>query len=175
MTGTVQTPDETTSREQEQLTLVDKDHERTTGFIEAVLSRSTTLREFAITIWLAVLGFGLQQDEWSLALLASVVVWAFAYLDVTTSVLYARALRHERAIESVRRQRYRALQRREYDPEADLEFREALEDFRYGLVANLGPVRLADVREARPANIFTRFYPALTVIAAGCAVALAVT
>ena len=163
------------SSDEELMVLIDQDHSRTTAFIDGVLSRTNSLRQFAITVLLGIVGFAFQQDSWPLALLGAAVVWPFAYLDLLNSVLYSRALAHERRIETLRRLRFRHLQRQSYDPDAYLELREALERFRYGVVANLSAPSLRAFREARPAAVFTRFYPALSLVAAVSGAVIALT
>lgn len=51
-------------RAQKMLDLVELDYNQTSEFVRGVLGTATTIRGWAITIWLALAGFSVQQDQW---------------------------------------------------------------------------------------------------------------
>ena len=161
------------ANEKERIRLLEADLTQTNDFIKGVISTSAALRGSAITIWLALMGFAVQQELWELSLLASVIAFAFLLVDGFHGWLYAEALKHARAIERLLSTYYDALSRGEDDEDAVFDFRRELRAQRLGLFLSFrNRFRLLDVWNARP-SIFYRFlYPTLIVIALAASIAI---
>lgn len=154
------------ANERERVRLVEIDYDNTNDFIKSLLTTSSTSRGVGITIWLALLGFAVQQGVWELAGLAVVVAVVFWYVDGYHGWLYAEAAKHARATEKVTSRYYDALSRGEDSQKVMLDFREELRFHRFGLFMNLRSFRARDIMEARPRLFYAILYPSLVLIAA---------
>src|SRR3954447_4643732 len=90
------------------------DYDKTTKFVDEVLKTSTTLRGWEITIWVALMGFGITTSKWEIHLLGIVVVVLFSLVDAYHSWLYQESSAHARAIERIWAKEYESL-----GPESD--------------------------------------------------------
>ncbi len=151
--------------ERERLRLVELDYEHTNDFIKGVVATGATLRGLALTIWLGLVGFAVQQSRWELSALAAFVAVMFLALDGYHGWLYEEALKHARAAETVTSRYYDALSRGDDDEDALLDFREELRFHRFGLFSNLHPFVWRDLLEARPRLLYRLLYPALVGVA----------
>lgn len=173
-------------RDQELIELVERDYAHTGEFIRSVVGTSATVRGWAVTIWLALIGFAFDRPLGELAILAAIVVVAFAIIDAYHARLYVQALAHAARLERVVAAYYSALTLAEDDPDALDDFHDELDAFRPGLYGSFrrlgvseGPVRrdllarlgrpLRDtatlVRDARPRVFFSVLYPILFAVA----------
>jgi hypothetical protein len=149
--------------------LVELEYERTAKFIDGVISTSVTVRGWAITIWLAVVGVALTSNAWELAILAALVVFVFAFIDAYHAWLYWEALRRANELERLAGAYYETLGRNAEDEDAEIDLRVRLESHRFGLYRNFKRFRLRDLRFARPPIFFRVFYPILILTAIGAA------
>jgi hypothetical protein len=69
------------NEDKERIRLVEADLAQTNDFIKRVLATGIVIRGSAITIWLALLGFAVQQNLAGLCWLASIVVLVFFLVD----------------------------------------------------------------------------------------------
>ena len=145
----------------ELIRLIELEYERTTQFINGVTATAATIRGWAVTIWLAILGVAFDRSVWALGILASLLGLAFLFLDAYHSVLYAEGALHADALERLSAGYYNAMGRDAGDPDRKLDLDANLEAHRFGLYRNLTLVRLRDLPKARPAIFFTVFYPFL--------------
>lgn len=181
------------NRDRELLRLVEQDHAQTGEFIRSVVGTSATIRGWAVTIWLGLLGFAFDRELPGLAVLAVVVVGAFATIDAYHAHLYVQALSHATRLERIVAAFYTALALSEDDPDALGDFHDELESFRPGLYGSFRKMRGAEpagqrrartrvfrtaiaaivlVRGARPRIFFRVLYPVLFLVACGSAVAI---
>jgi hypothetical protein len=152
--------------ETERIRLVEVDLEKTNDFVKGILATGAALRGSAITIWLALVGFAVQQDLAELGLLAAVVALIFLVADGYHGWLYTEASKHARALERILSIYYDALSRGEDDPQALTLFRRELRTHRFGLFLNLkNSFSPKDLWSARPVLFYRGLYPALIVIA----------
>ena len=147
--------------EKERLRLVELDYDRTSDFIKSVVATAGAIRGLAITIWLGLVGFALQQDLWELGALASVVAVLFLFLDGYHGWLYEEAMKHARAAEAVTSRYYNALSRGDDDPDALVDFRVQLRIHRFGLWSSLRHFAVRDLLIARPPLLYRVLYPSL--------------
>ncbi|MDQ6614395.1 MAG: hypothetical protein M3083_06535 [Actinomycetota bacterium] len=152
--------------ERERVRLVEVDYDHTNDFIKSVISTGATLRGLALTIWLGLVGFAVQQSLWELSALAALVAVIFLAVDGYHGWLYEEALQHARAAEKVTSRYYDSLSRGEDDEDALLDFREELRFHRFGLFSNLHPFVWRDLLEARPKLLYRLLYPSLFGVAA---------
>jgi hypothetical protein len=156
--------------ERERVRLVEVDYANTTDFIKSVVTTATTIRGLAVTIWLGLVGFSVQQGIWELGALAGVVAAIFLLLDGYHGWLYAEAEKHARAAETVTSRYYEALSKGDDEEDAVLDFREELRFHRFGLFLNIRAFRLGDLWMARPTLFYQLLYPlliGLAVVVAG--------
>jgi hypothetical protein len=150
-------------RRAELIRLLERDYDQTSEFIRSIVGTTSTTRGWAVTVWLAVLGFAVQQSKWALALLGSFILAPFALLDAYHSWLYGQALHHARAIEKISAAYYRAVESGEDDedlwPDLDVE----LASHRFGLYSHFRRFALPEVASSRPQLVFRYFYPGLLV------------
>jgi hypothetical protein len=158
-----------TERVQDMLKLVELDYNQTSEFVRGVLSTATTIRGWAITIWLALAGFSVQQDEWALSALGLVVVASFYVLDAYHLNLYRQGLSHLQSLERLYADYYGSLSRVEFDSEALDEFLIDLEAHRFGFYRRLGPFSLKRSIMKGP-RVFVGLYGVLITISGGLAV-----
>src|ERR1700677_276751 len=112
--------------ESERVRLVEVDYANTSDFIKSVVTTGATIRGLAVTIWLALVGFSVQQGLWELAALAGIVAAVFWLLDGYHGWLCAEALTHARAAEKVTSLYFNALSRGEDNKRALTDFRAEL-------------------------------------------------
>jgi hypothetical protein len=152
--------------EKERIRLVQADLALTNDFIKGVLSTGAGLRGSAITIWLALVGFAIQQRLAELGLLAAIVAAIFLFVDGYHGWLYSEASKHARALERTLSIYYDALSRGDDDEQATLDFRTELRVRRFGLFISLkDKFSLLDIASARPHLAYRLLYPALIAIA----------
>lgn len=154
----------------EQIRLVELDLSQTNEFIKGVVSTGAAVRASAVTIWLALLGFAVQQHLSALAWLALVVSAIFGMIDGFYGWLYAEAAKHARAAEKVSTSYYSALNRGEDDEDAVLDFETDLRVHRFGLFSSFPSFRFGLLWNARPRLLYQLLYPALIIIAVATAV-----
>jgi hypothetical protein len=160
------------SRRAELLRLVERDYDQTAEFITSVVGTTSTTRGWAVTVWLAVLGVGVQQKSWALALVASVAVLPFALLDAYFSWLYGQALKHARALESLSSSYFRAIEAGEDDPDLVADLDAEFAAHRFGLYSHFRRFSIPELRSVRPRLVFEWFYPGLVAVAALAALLL---
>lgn len=141
--------------------LVELDYERTAEFINGVTTTTATIRGWAITIWLAILGIGLDQELWQMALLAAVSASVFLLLDGYHAWLYSEALAHAAKLERLSGRYFDALGRGADDEDVELDFRVALQAHRFGMYRNFRRFRPKDLLFVKPYVFFRFFYPFL--------------
>jgi hypothetical protein len=151
--------------ERERVRLVEVDYANTSEFIKSVVTTGATIRGLAVTIWLALVGFSVQQGLWELAALAGIVAAVFWLLDGYHGWLCAEALTHARAAEKVTSLYYNALSRGEDSERALTGFRTELRTYRFGLYLNIRAFRLGDLLLARPRVFYLVLYPVLIALA----------
>lgn len=166
MVNSADTPKVMSSDEVERIRLVELDLSQTNDFIKGVVATGAAIRGSAITLWLALAGFALQQHVAELGLLAAIVALLFLVADGYHGWLYSEASKHARAVERLLSNYYDVLSRGRDDPDALLDFRRDLRAHRFGLFVNFTErFALADVMEsARPKLFYRLLYPALIVI-----------
>jgi hypothetical protein len=150
----------------ELLEVVRDDTDRTTRFIEGVLGASITLRGWAVTLWLGIVGFGVDQDRGALVALGIVIILAFGLVDAYNATLYGQALMHARRLEDIATVHHAWLSRGDDDPSAAAELVVRLKSFRPGLYSNLWVFRIKDLKYVRPRVFFRVFYPLMIALSA---------
>lgn len=148
-------------RRAELIRLLERDYDQTSEFIRSIVGTTSTTRGWAVTVWLAVLGFAIQQSEAALALLGSFILAPFALLDAYHSWLYGQALRHVRGIESLAADYYRAVESGPDDETLWLDLDADLAAHRFGLYSHFRRFQLPEITSARPQLVFRYFYPGL--------------
>jgi hypothetical protein len=138
--------------------LLELDYERTNKFIEGVLATSVTIRGWAITISLALVGVGFDRHLWEAGLLAIFVLTTFAMLDAYHSWLYSQALTHSRSIERTLSLYYTSLGRGRIDEAAVEDFEVALEAHAFGLTSNLARFNFRSALRIRSLFVPTVLY-----------------
>jgi hypothetical protein len=161
-------------RTDKMLELVELDYSQTSEFVRGVLSTATTIRGWAITIWLALAGFSVQQDEWVLSVLGLVVAFGFYVIDAYHLNLYRQGLGHLQALERLYADYYGALARADFHPDALDEFLIDLEAHRFGFYRRLGPFRLVQSITRGP-RMFVALYGVLIAISTVLAIVEATT
>ena len=154
-----------TDDERELVRLVEVDYANTTDFIKSVVTTGTTIRGLAMTVWLGLMGFSVQQSVWELAALAAIIALVFLVLDGYHGWLYAEAEAHARAAEKVTSRYYEALSKGDDEDDALSDFREELRFHRFGLFINIHAFRPRDLLTARPALFYRVLYPSLIFLA----------
>jgi hypothetical protein len=159
--------------EKELKRLVELEYDRTAKFVDGLISTQATVRGWAVTIWLAVLGVGFDRSVWELSALAAIVAVVFMIIDAYHAWLYGEALTLANELERIQGAAYDAVGRRATDPDADKDLRTRLESHRFGLYRNLKRFRPRDLLYARPRVFFYFFYPLLALVGVGAAVYIA--
>lgn len=149
--------------------LLERDYDQTGEFIRSVVGSISITRGWAVTVWLALLGIGIQQTNAAFAVLASAVLVPFGLLDGYYSWLYSQALHHARALESLTADYYGAIEHGDDDEELVLDFEARLGAHRFGLYSHLRRFSLPELRSARPRLVFQAFYPGLILGGIGAA------
>jgi hypothetical protein len=148
-------------RTDELVRLIERDYDQTSEFIHSIVSAISTMRGWSVTVWLALLGFSIEKNSASLALLAGLVLFPFALLDLYHSWLYGEALKHARALERLSAEYFSAVEIGEDDEDLMIDFEEKAATHRYGLFRNFRRFQLPEIRAARPELVFRYFYPGL--------------
>lgn len=151
----------TAGGDKELVRLVELDYERTAGFINGITTTMATIRGWAITIWLAVLGIGLERGLWQVALLAAASAGVFLLLDGYHAWLYGEALAHAAKLERLSGKYFDSLGRGAADEDVELDFEVALQAHRFGMYRNFRRFRLRDLLFVKPYIFFRGFYPFL--------------
>ncbi len=149
--------------------MIQVDYERTAKFIESIIGFEMTIRGWAVTLWLGLLGFAFDRDLWQLGAPAVVVTAVLALVDAYHANLYSQAVQHARAIEDVSVMYFAFLNHGDDDPDALDELHVRLAGHRFGLYTDLWAFRFRDVKYARPAVFFRLVYPVMLALAAACA------
>lgn len=152
------------------VSLIDLDYQRTSAFIENIVGTGTTVRGWAVTLWLGLLGFAFAEGLWELGLIAAIVTGVLMLVDGYHATLYGQALDHARAAEGIAAMYFSMINHGEDDPDAAEELRIRLAGYRFGLYTNLWSFRLRSVWFARPALFFRLVYPLLIAVAIAAAV-----
>ena len=134
-----------------------------------------TIRGWAITIWLALLGIAFSQGHWELGLLAAAVALVFSVIDGYHAWLYGEALARANQLERLSAAYYDSFGRLADDEEAATDLQVDLEAHRFGLYRNFKRFRLRDLAFVRPTVFFRLFYPLLFAVAVGVAALVAFT
>lgn len=159
----------------ELLRLVEVEYDRTSKFIEGTVGIVTTVRGWAVTVWLALLGAALSEKLWEISVLAAVAPLVFMLVDAYHGSLYNQALLHAKDLERITGRHYAALSRGAAHSYAELNAQVALASHKYGLYSNLREFRWSDLLRSRP-RVFVRvFYPVMIALGAVVAIALGVT
>ena len=156
---------EETATDKELVRLVELDYERTAEFINGVTTTMATIRGWAITIWLAILGIGLERSLWQVTLLAAASAGVFLLLDGYHAWLYGEALAHAAKLERLSGKYFDSLGRGAVDDDVELDFQVALESHRFGMYRNFRRFRFKDLRFVKPYVFFRAFYPFLVGVA----------
>ena len=138
---------------------------QTNDFVKGVIATGAAIRGSAITIWLALLGFAVQQHLAALGFLGAIVASVFYLVDGYHGWLYAEASKHGRVVERLLSKYYNTLSRAEDDPGAMILFRRDLRAHRFGLFVNFQPFKLKQLWAARPELFYKFLYPALIAVA----------
>jgi hypothetical protein len=162
-------------RYKELVRLLEEDAERTSKFVESIVGTGFTIRGWAITVSLAIVGIAFDRDLWELAILGLVIVLLFAFMDGYHTWLYTQALKHGRAIDHILGLHYATLTRGVDDPSVKEEFQVEVEVHKFGLSSNLERFRWASLRRVRPRFIMGVMYIILGFVAIVAAIAIAVT
>jgi hypothetical protein len=85
--------------DKERIRLVEAELAQTNDFVKGVIATCAAIRGSAITVWLALLGFAVQQDLAELGFLAAIVASVFYLVDGYHGWLYAEASKHGRVVE----------------------------------------------------------------------------
>jgi hypothetical protein len=157
----------------EAIRLVEADLDRTERFIQGVVGSGFTVRGWAITVGLALIGVAFDRDQWELASLAVGVALMFGLVDAYHSWIYTKALDHAQATENVLNSYFVSLTRGIDEPKSVEDFGVELEAFRPGLSANLERFRLSALKSVRPRLVILTVYGALICIAVIASVAIA--
>lgn len=154
----------TSDETKEQVRLIELDYDRTNKFIESIVGSGYTIRGWAITLSLALLGVAFDRNLWQACILAGVVTVTFALIDAYYSWLYSQALRHAAGIERVLQTYYVMLGRGTIDSEAQKDFQVEIEVHKFGLLGSLTRFRMSSVRDARPAFVLAVLYGTLLIV-----------
>jgi hypothetical protein len=145
--------------------LLELDYERTASFISGVVGTSASLRGWAVTIWLAVIGLAIDRGEAAVAGLAALVAVAFFVVDGYHAWVYGQAVVHASELEQISALHYDALGRGLEDEDAQLDLQVGLESHRFGMYRNFRRFTVSDLLYVRPHVIFRVFYPLLALAA----------
>jgi hypothetical protein len=144
--------------------LIDLEYDRTAKFIDGVTATAATIRGWAVTVWLALLGVAFDHSVWELGALAAILAAVFLVMDGYHAWLYGEAMLRVTALERLEGANYDVLGRRAGDPDAEADLRIELEGHRFGLYRNFTRFRFRDLRYVRPYVFFRVFYPFLAVV-----------
>src|SRR5712691_1453382 len=156
---------ESTSERSELQRLVELEYDRTSKFIEGVASQGSTVRGWAVTVWVALFGVAFSQRLWPAALLALAAIVVFVLLDAYLTALYEQALSRARQLERIVGLQYSFLARGADDPSLEEQAFVALAAHKYGLYSGLRTVHFQDLMKMRK-NMFLRIvYPTMGLLA----------
>lgn len=161
-------------RIKELVRLIERDYDQTAEFIRSVTGTTSTTRGWAVTVWLALLGVGIDHSSVGLALLAAFILAPFGLLDAYHSWLYGQALRHARGLEKLTTAYYSAVELSKDDEDVGLDLEEALGAHKFGLYRNFRRFQIPEIKSARPQLVFRWFYPGLAAAAAVGAILIAI-
>jgi len=159
-------------RFKELIRLTELDYERTSQFINGVLSTGATFRGWAVTIWLAALGLAFDRGVWELGLVASLAAFVFMLIDGYHAWLFTEAQAHAITLERASAAYYRWLARGSEDPDSADDLRIELQSHKFGVYGDLLRFRLRDLRHVRQRAVFVFFYPLLIVVGIAAAILL---
>jgi len=146
------------------LHLLEVDYERTTKFIEGVLSTSSSIRGWTITLTVALLGIAFERQSWMLGVGAVLLILMFALVDAYHSWLYSDLVKHVHYVEKTLGLYYASLAS-DGDADVRLEFDVQLRMHRIGPFQSLRKFSLARLLDARPRILLVTLYGALLAIA----------
>lgn len=152
-----------TDSQRELLRLVELEYQQAGEFIRSVVATTATIRGWAVTTWLALLGFAIERESAELSLLAIPLAGLFWFLDSYHSWLYRDALRYARSLERISSSYYDFLSRGDVDDDLEADLAEELGAHRFGLYSNFRRFAWTHLRAARPRIILLWFYTALVV------------
>jgi hypothetical protein len=155
----------TDASQKELVRLVELDYERTATFINGVTATASTIRGWAVTIWLAIIGVSLNEGRWQLAILAAVVAATFLLIDAYHAWLYGEALDHAVALERLSGRYYESLGRGLDDEDVAVDLAVELQTHRFGVYRNLRQFTFRDILFVKPRVFFRVFYPVLVAVA----------
>jgi hypothetical protein len=145
-------------RDTERIRLLEADLASTNDFVKSVITTGASIRGMAITLWLALLGFAVQQELAVLAYLAASVAVVFWFLDGYHGWLYYEASRHARACERLLSSYFNAVGRFRDDPTVAQRFRAELRAHTYGLFFGVRNFTLRKLWLARPRILYLGLY-----------------
>lgn len=152
-------------RQKELIRLVELDYERTTRFVQSLVTTGTTLRGWAITLWVGAIGVSFTTHQGVLSLLAAAVIAVFGLVDAYHSWLYEQAMRHARRVERVSALYFASLSRGDDDPDLQEDAQTAIEGHQFGLYTTFRRFHWRDLWFVRPRPFFRYLYPALIGVA----------
>ena len=153
----------------EMLRLAQLDYERTSNFIDAQVQMSSTIRGWAVTVWVAVVGFSLDRHNSTLALIAAVSVVVLGLVDAYYWALYVQARDHGENLEQITSMYKRFLSRGSDSARAEIEFDAKIVAYSFGLLQSLHPVDPKHLLLAFRRPIYIALYvvlPALAILVA---------
>jgi hypothetical protein len=153
----------------EQMRLVDADYDRTSKFVDALVAASSASRGWAITLWVALVGFGFDHRVWTLALVAAVAIAVFAVADSYYAALYKKALERAVNLEATTGKYFTYLALGSADTDMLTNLTTSLKTFAFGPLTHITRVGFSDRLKAIP-GIFVWTY----IILEGLALASAV-
>lgn len=160
-------------RTNELVRLLEADAERTSSFIEGVVGHGFTIRGWAITVALALVGFAFDRSQWELAAVGLGVTCVFGFVDVYHSWLYTKALEHRANLERILGAYYATLTQGVDDPAPAERFAVEADTLHYGLAANLERFTLGSWARVRPRPVLLGVYGVVAAIALAATLATA--
>jgi hypothetical protein len=153
----------------EMLRLSQLDYERTSQFIDAQIQMSSTIRGWAVTLWVAAVGFALDRHNSTLALIAAVSVIVLGLVDAYYWALYIQARDHGESLEQITSMYKRFLSRGDDSSRAEVEFDAKLVAYSFGLLQVLRSVEARHLLIAFRRPVYIALYlilPALALLVA---------
>jgi len=139
-------------------------HTSKNSWRKSVVATSAALRGLGLTLWLALIGFAVQQNLWELSGLAAVVGFMIFVLDGYHGWLYGEAFEHLRAAEELLASYYTTLSLSRDDDSVALQFLGALRLYRFGFYKRPAPFQWTDLAKARPRLLYRMLYPTLILL-----------
>jgi len=131
--------------QKELLRLTELQYDRSTRLTDALQTQLFTIRGWAITLWVGIAGFAVQQHRWDLAALDALVSCLFALVDAQHGVLSQRARDSAVEAEHITASYFTALTLGVDSPGARREFVEAVSSHQFGLYEQLAGFRMSDL------------------------------